>query len=243
MSPFQIEQRAFQQTLSWAEAYLQSLADLGITGFDCRQAAIETVAGWGEPQNPLVETLESVRADLGDCRRCKLCQHRRHIVYGVGTSRARLVFVGEGPGRDEDLQGRPFVGAAGKLLTNIIHAMGLTRQEVYICNIIKCRPPGNRNPEADEIATCLPFLNRQIAAIDPEFVCALGTVAAQTLLKTSRRISVLRGCFHDVKGFKLMPTYHPAYLLRNPAQKRAVWEDMKLLLNAMGLPSAPARGG
>jgi len=172
-------------------------------------------------------TLEEVREELGDCRRCKLHSTRTNIVFGTGTPKARLVFVGEGPGRDEDLQGKPFVGLAGQLLTKIIQAIQLTREEVYIANIIKCRPPGNRNPEPDEIRACEPFLIKQLQAIRPKLICALGTFAAQTLLKTEEKISLLRGRFHQYQGIPLMPTYHPAYLLRNPNFKRDVWEDMK----------------
>jgi uracil-DNA glycosylase family 4 len=172
-------------------------------------------------------TLEEVREELGDCRRCKLHSTRTNIVFGTGNPRARLVFVGEGPGRDEDLQGKPFVGLAGQLLTKIIQAIQLTREEVYIANIIKCRPPGNRNPEPDEIRTCEPFLIKQLEAIRPKLICALGTFAAQTLLKTEEKISLLRGRFHQYQGISLMPTYHPAFLLRNSNFKRDVWEDMK----------------
>jgi DNA polymerase len=143
------------------------------------------------------------------------------------------MFVGEAPGFDEDQQGVPFVGKAGQLLTKIIQAINLTRDQVYICNVIKCRPPGNRDPEADEILACVPFLNRQIASIQPEFICALGTFAAQTLLKTTLPISKLRGRFHDYNGIRLLPTFHPSYLLRSPDKKREVWEDMKLLMNEM----------
>jgi len=174
-----------------------------------------------------VQTLAEVRQELGECKRCKLHRKRTHIVFGSGNPRAKLVFVGEGPGRDEDLQGEPFVGQAGKLLTRIIEAIQLTREEVYIANIIKCRPPENRNPEPDEIAACEPFLLRQIQAIQPKLICALGTFAAQTLLQTAEKISALRGRFHPYQGILLMPTYHPAFLLRNPSYKRDVWEDVK----------------
>ena len=179
------------------------------------------------------DSLESIVTDMGDCRRCKLAQHRTRIVFGEGSSSARLMFVGEAPGFDEDQQGMPFVGKAGQLLTRIIQAISLTREQVYICNVIKCRPPGNRNPESDEIQSCSPFLNRQIASIQPEFICALGTFAAQTLLKTTQPISRLRGRFYDYSGIRLLPTFHPSYLLRNPDKKREVWEDMKLLMNEM----------
>jgi uracil-DNA glycosylase len=177
------------------------------------------------PLSPM--SLESIRAEMGDCRRCGLHAKRTQIVFGTGTPRAKLVFVGEAPGRDEDLQGAPFVGAAGQLLTKIIQAIQLTREEVYITNIIKCRPPGNRNPAPGEISACEPFLIRQLQTIRPKLICALGTFAAQTLLKTDERISALRGRFHAYQGIPLMPTYHPAFLLRNPERKRDVWEDVK----------------
>ena len=191
---------------------------------EARDAAL----GWGRVAP--AESLADVRADLGECVRCKLAAGRTHIVFGQGNPAARLVFVGEGPGQEEDLAGEPFVGAAGQLLTKIIEAMRLRREEVYIANVVKCRPPGNRVPEEDEIAACSPFLRRQIAAIRPLFVCTLGGCAAQTLLRTRAPISRLRGRFHEVDGFRVLPTFHPAYLLRNPEQKRAVWEDMKLLM-------------
>jgi len=178
--------------------------------------------------------LEVIRIDLGECRRCRLSESRKNIVFGAGDPHARLVFVGEGPGYDEDQKGKPFVGAAGRLLTKIIEAIKFTREQVYICNIIKCRPPGNRNPLPDEIESCLPFLKRQIAAIKPDFICALGTFAAQALLETKKPISKLKGRFHDYNGIRLLPTYHPAYLLRNPGKKRDVWEDMKKLMKALG---------
>ncbi|MBI9083830.1 MAG: uracil-DNA glycosylase [Desulfobacterales bacterium] len=194
------------------------------------------MATWGRAPAPArPETLEDIRFELGDCRRCKLSLGRKQIVFGEGAPDARLVFVGEGPGGDEDRQGRPFVGAAGQLLTKIIDAMHLDRERVYICNIIKCRPPGNRNPEPDEIKACLPFLHRQIAAIEPDFICALGSVAARILLGTDQPISRLRGRFHRFEGISVMPTFHPAFLLRNPDRKREVWEDVKQLIHAMGL--------
>jgi uracil-DNA glycosylase family 4 len=176
---------------------------------------------------PAEESLETIRADLGDCRRCKLASGRRNIVFGSGNPHAELMFVGEAPGADEDEQGLPFVGRAGQLLTRIIEAMGMKREDVYICNILKCRPPGNRNPEADEIAACEPFLRRQIASVKPKIICALGTFGAQALLRTKEPISRLRGQFIDYRGIKLMATYHPAYLLRNPNEKRKVWEDVQ----------------
>ena len=170
---------------------------------------------------------------MRDCRRCELCKTRNRMVFGAGDPAARLMFVGEAPGFDEDKQGAPFVGAAGQLLTKIIQAMNLDRKQVYICNILKCRPPRNRNPQPGEVSACYPFLLRQIRVIQPEFICALGTFAAQTLLKTAEPISRLRGRFHDFQGIRLMPTFHPAYLLRNNDKKRDVWEDVKLLMKAM----------
>jgi len=172
-------------------------------------------------------SLQAVRSELGDCRRCKLHPYRTQIVFGTGNPQAKLVFIGEAPGRDEDLQGEPFVGQAGQLLNKIIQAIQLRREEVYIANIIKCRPPENRNPEPEEIAACEPFLIKQLQVIRPRLICALGAFAAQTLLKTEEKISSLRGNFHEYQGIPLMPTYHPAYLLRNPGRKRDVWEDMK----------------
>lgn len=173
------------------------------------------------------ETLEQIREDIGDCHRCKLAPGRRNIVFGSGNPHAELMFVGEAPGADEDEQGLPFVGRAGQLLTKIIEAIEMRREDVYICNILKCRPPGNRNPEPDEIASCEPFLLRQIAAIRPKVICALGTFGAQTLLRTKEPISRLRGQFIEYQGTRLMATFHPAYLLRNPGEKRKVWEDVQ----------------
>ena len=173
------------------------------------------------------ETLETIRGDLGDCARCRLHRGRTNLVFGVGSPTADLVFVGEAPGRDEDLQGIPFVGRAGQLLTRIIAAIGLSREEVYIANVIKCRPPDNRNPQPDEVAACRPFLFRQIDAVRPRVVVALGGFAVRTLLQTDEAISRLRGREFDCRGAKLIPTFHPAYLLRSPERKRDVWEDMK----------------
>jgi len=175
--------------------------------------------------------LAAIRIDIGpDCSRCKLhALGRRQIVFGVGNPDADLMFVGEAPGADEDVQGEPFVGRAGQLLTKIIAAIGLTREDVYIANVIKCRPPQNRNPEPDEVDTCEPFLFRQIDAIKPKVVVALGSFAARALLRTEDSISRLRGRVYEYRGAKLIPTFHPAYLLRNPSSKKEVWEDMKLV--------------
>ncbi|NWF55391.1 MAG: uracil-DNA glycosylase [Syntrophaceae bacterium] len=208
--------------------YLEEERALGFEGWTKKSAPSPPMAPPGS-QGPVVSplSLEEVRRELGDCRRCKLHSGRTNIVFGTGNPKAKLVFVGEGPGRDEDLQGKPFVGQAGQLLTKIIQAIQLTREEVYIANIIKCRPPGNRNPEPDEIQACEPFLIKQLEVIRPKLICALGTFAAQTLLETGEKISLLRGRFHQYQGIPIMPTYHPAYLLRNPHFKRDVWEDMK----------------
>ncbi len=185
------------------------------------------------PKQPLPE----IRDDLGECTRCKLHETRNKIVFGDGNPDAKLVFVGEGPGRDEDEQGEPFVGRAGKLLTKIIQAMGLERSDVYICNVVKCRPPNNRNPEPDEVASCEPFLFRQIRSIEPEVIVCLGSVATGLLLKMKNfKIGQLRGNFHNYGNSKLMITYHPAALLRNPNFKKPVWEDMQLVMKELGLP-------
>jgi len=179
-------------------------------------------------------SLEELRAEIGDCRRCKLCSGRTNIVFGVGNPQAKLMFVGEGPGRDEDLQGEPFVGRAGQLLTDIItKGMGLKREDVYICNVVKCRPPENRNPEPDEVAACEPFLKKQIGLVRPDVIVGLGKFAVQTLLQSKAPISKLRGNWHSYQGIKLMPTFHPAYLLRNPGDKKLVWEDIKKVIKEL----------
>ena len=195
----------------------------------------ETVAMFTRP----AEALAAIREDIGDCTRCKLhTLGRRQVVFGVGNPNADLMFVGEAPGADEDLQGEPFVGRAGQLLTKIIEAIGLSRGDVYIANVIKCRPPQNRNPEQDEVDTCEPFLFRQIDVIQPKVIVALGTFAARALLRTLDPISRLRGRVFEYRGAKLIPTFHPAYLLRNPASKREVWEDMKLVRSILKLESS-----
>jgi len=180
------------------------------------------------------ESLDDLRAAIGDCQRCKLCSGRTHIVFGIGNPRAKLMFVGEGPGRDEDLKGEPFVGRAGQLLTDIItKGMGLKREDVYICNVVKCRPPENRNPEPDEVAACEPFLKKQIDIVRPQIIIGLGKFAVQTLLDSKVPIGKLRGTWASYHGIKLMPTFHPAYLLRNPADKKLVWEDIKKVIQEM----------
>jgi len=184
------------------------------------------------------ETLEEIREDLGECTRCALHRDRSNIVFGEGDPSARLMFVGEGPGADEDREGRPFVGRAGQLLTKMIQAMNLDRSEVYISNIVKSRPPGNRNPTALEIGTCFPFLERQIRAIQPEVIVALGKIAANTLLETGEPIGKLRGRFHQRHGIQVMPTYHPSFLLREDPSKRykaEAWSDLKKVMGLLGL--------
>ena len=181
------------------------------------------------------DTLLKIRDDLGDCKRCRLHKTRHSIVFGDGNPKAQLLFVGEGPGADEDAQGLPFVGRAGKLLTQMIEAMGLQRKDVYICNVVKCRPPENRQPEKDEVAECSPFLFRQIDTIAPKVIVCLGSTAAQTILQTNRGISHFRGEWIEFRGRKLMATYHPAYLLRNPAAKSEVWKDLQKVMAELGL--------
>jgi DNA polymerase len=192
---------------------------------------------------PAAARLEALREAIGDCRRCRLAGGRTQIVFGVGNPEARLLFVGEGPGRDEDLQGEPFVGKAGQLLTDIIEkGMRLRRRDVYICNVVKCRPPNNRDPEPDEVAACAPFLARQIEIVAPEVIVALGRFAAQALLATSSPIGSLRGRWQTYRGIPVMPTLHPAYLLRNPGDKRLVWADVKQVMERLGIPHGPAAG-
>jgi DNA polymerase len=182
---------------------------------------------------PSMLSLEDVRRDMENCQRCPLHEGRKNVVFGSGNPQASLVFIGEAPGADEDQQGLPFVGRAGQLLTKIIEAMGFKRDDVYIANILKCRPPNNRNPLPAEIQICEPFLIRQLKAISPKIICALGTFSAQTLLKRETPITVLRGTFHDYHGIALMPTYHPAYLLRNPSAKKLVWEDVQQIMKRL----------
>jgi DNA polymerase len=192
------------------------------------------------------DSLPRILSDIGECTRCKLHRGRTKLVFGDGNPKADLVFVGEGPGRDEDAQGLPFVGRAGKLLTQMIEAMGLQRQDVYICNVVKCRPPENRTPEKDEVETCSPFLLRQLDAISPKVIVCLGSVAAQTLLETNRGISHFRGQWLEFRGRKLMATYHPAYLLRNPSAKSEVWKDLQKVMAVLGLQGKkglPAEAG
>ena len=191
--------------------------------------------GEGAPASPVgLPGLTLVRAEIGDCQRCRLAGGRKNVVFGVGNPQAHLVFVGEAPGADEDEQGEPFVGKAGQLLTRMIEAMGYRREDVYICNVIKCRPPGNRNPEPDEVASCEPFLKKQLAALRPRMIVTLGKFAAQCLLRDDTPISRLRGNFRTYEGVTLMPTFHPAYLLRDPSKKKETWADLKAVNAALG---------
>jgi len=210
---------------------LEFFRDIGITTLDIAVPAMKqnaaTVKQTSSEVSGNAPALQAIRDDIGDCQRCKLAPKRTNIVFGSGNPNAELVFVGEAPGFDEDQQGLPFVGRAGQLLTKIIESIDLKRDDVYICNVLKCRPPDNRNPEPDEVGACNPFLRRQLAVIRPKVVCCLGTFAAQTVMQTASSISKLRGRFYDIDGIRVIATFHPAYLLRSPDKKREVWEDMK----------------
>jgi len=186
------------------------------------------------------DSIEDLRGLIGDCRRCKLWRGRSNLVFGEGSPKARLVFIGEGPGHEEDQEGRPFVGEAGKMLTRIIeNAMGLKRKDVYICNVVKCRPPNNRNPERDEIDTCIPFLKEQIRIIKPEVICTLGRIACNELIGRDLKITRVRGKWHSYMEIPVMPTYHPAYILRNPSRQRQlkgqVWDDIRAIMARLGM--------
>jgi uracil-DNA glycosylase family 4 len=209
--------------------------DLSV-GIEWKKARPSSVDALKANSGSKEEILKKVHREMAVCQLCPLGKTRKNLVFGVGNPDARIVFVGEAPGADEDEQGLPFVGRAGQLLTDIIvKGMKLERKNVYICNILKCRPPGNRNPQPDEISKCEPFLKNQLQIISPEIICALGTFAAKTLLKTDIPISALRGRFHVYEGIKLMPTYHPAYLLRNPSAKKLVWEDVQMIMKEVKL--------
>jgi DNA polymerase len=216
-----------QDVIADLKAYLEYLKGMGIEGLPAAEEKAENMISSEVP------SLEEIRRELGDCKRCKLHRTRSTIVFGEGKEKARLMLIGEGPGYDEDVQGRPFVGRAGQLLTKILQSIGLQREEVYIANLIKCRPPQNRNPEPDEIQSCYPFLMKQIKAIQPRIICALGSFAAHTLLQTDAKITSLRARIFDLAGIQVFPTYHPAFLLRNPERKREVWEDMKRIAEEM----------
>ena len=212
-----------EKILAEARAHLVWLRESGVTEVEARSTSTSTSTA-----TPAASRTSS------QCTRCRLAGGRTTLVFGVGNPRAELMFVGEGPGADEDLQGEPFVGKAGQLLTKMIEAMGYRREEVYIANVVKCRPPGNRDPEPDEIAACEPFLKAQIAAVGPKVVVALGRFAVQTLLRDPTPISRQRGRWRDYEGVRLMPTFHPAYLLRNPPEKKRAWEDLQLVMKELG---------
>jgi len=218
--------------LSSADDIRTALGYLKALGFD--RLPLEAPRPGGSGAEEKARALEALRAEMGDCRKCKLGKGRMNLVFGEGNPGTELMFIGEAPGREEDIQGRPFVGDAGKLLTKLINRMGFKREEVYIANIIKSRPPGNRDPEADEISACIPFLKRQIEIIAPEVIISLGRISAQTLTGLNVPISRLRGHFHTFQGIPLMPTFHPAYLLRNPADKHLVWSDAEQVLGLLG---------
>ncbi len=226
-----------RETLASARSQFEYLSDLGIESQTAALPEANKDQQYLETNADLEGTLDAIHADLGDCQRCGLAASRTQVAYGVGNPNARLVLVGEAPGREEDLKGEPFVGEAGQLLDRILLAMGMQREEVYLCNVLKCLPPNNRDPLPEEVATCEAFLIRQIAAIRPQVIIGLGCLAVHSLLKTKEPISRLRGEWQQYQGIPLMPTYHPDYLLRNPEGKRDVWEDMKevlRLLNAEG---------
>jgi DNA polymerase len=237
-----------QETRRALATRVQYYRDLGITEF-YRRAPLDLPAATRCSEEPLsaplpalnaspvdkVAALSEIREDLGDCKRCPLHRGRKNLVFGVGNPNAELMFVGEGPGADEDEQGEPFVGRAGQLLNNMIAAMGLRREDVYIANVVKCRPPNNRTPEREECDTCSPFLLRQIEVIRPKVVVALGAVAAKNLLSMNDSMSNLRGRFYDFRGIKLAVTYHPAFLLRDPRQKKEAWKDLQMVMQYLGL--------
>ena len=223
-----------RSTLAAARSQIEYLSDLGLESLLQEPAVADPGAVDKSARATGLETLDDIRADLGDCQRCCLGASRTELVYGVGNPQASLVLVGEAPGREEDQQGTPFVGEAGRLLDRILLAMGLRREDVYICNVLKCRPPQNRDPQPEEVATCEAFLVRQIAAIKPQVIIGLGRFAVHTLLKSKIPISRIRGEWQSYQGIPLMPTYHPAYLLRNPEGKKDVWEDMKEVMRRLG---------
>ncbi|MGQ9689277.1 MAG: uracil-DNA glycosylase [Desulfobaccales bacterium] len=233
LRPEDFREELLELTLS-LEEWLRFQRRLGAKGAP-RPAAEAAPPADSRPERP---TLAEIREELGDCRRCKLAGGRTHIVFGEGSPQARLMFIGEGPGAEEDLQGRPFVGPAGQLLNNLLAKLGLRREEVYIANIVKCRPPGNRDPEPDEVAACLPFLLKQIDSIRPLVIVTLGRPATQNLLKTEAPISKLRGIWQKYKNIKVMPTFHPSYLLRAPKERLKTWHDMQQVLEYLAAHEA-----
>ena len=236
-----------KKVLEDAKNLLEYAKTLGMTEIPASKAAFKatrapkppdqkTCAPEDEQKLSDAKTLEDVSCAMGDCQRCKLGATRTKLVFGVGNPKAEIMFIGEAPGRDEDEQGEPFVGRAGQLLTKIIQAMGFERKDVYIGNICKCRPPENRPPEPDEVSACIPFLIRQVELVKPKMIVCLGSTAVQNLLQTEAKISGMRGKIQNWRGVPVMPTYHPAFLLRNPAMKKPVWEDMQAVLKHLGKP-------
>ena len=231
-----MSQQGMAAAVGLVQDYVRYLQRLGITELPLhRSAAVASMASSSR------QTLDQLKASVQDCTRCALHTGRTQVVFGVGDPEADLVFVGEAPGRDEDHQGEPFVGKAGQLLTRIIEAINLRRDQVYLLNVVKCRPPNNRNPHPDELAACRPILQAQLECLKPRVICALGAFAAQALLQTDERISRLRGRFHMLGTISVRPTYHPAYLLRNPQEKRAVWEDMQAIQRLLAQPNERER--
>lgn len=228
-----------RDTVRLVRILLQGNRDLGMDPPMVSAPALEGLESMPQEDGGLsgeagrARTLDELREILGECKRCPLHAGRNKLVFGEGSPRAELLFVGEGPGEDEDRIGRPFVGEAGRLLTRIIDAMGLSRSDVYICNVVKCRPPRNRNPEGPEIAACLPFLRRQIDLVKPKVICTLGRVAGEELLGKTFTVTRDRGAWYEYGGVPLMPTFHPAYLLRNPAAKRHVWQDVQKVMKRL----------
>ncbi|MCY4514552.1 MAG: uracil-DNA glycosylase [Candidatus Tectomicrobia bacterium] len=226
--------------------YVRYLQRLGVTDLPLKLPSLRIASqGMNPPESAAFSgatQLAELEASVRDCQACRLHEGRRQVVFGTGNPDADLVFVGEAPGHDEDVQGEPFVGRAGQLLTRIIQAIGLTREDVYILNVIKCRPPQNRNPQPDEVAACRPIIDKQLACLKPRVICALGTFAAQALLRSDERISRLRGRFHPMGDILVRPTFHPAYLLRNPQEKRKVWQDMQDIQRELGLPDRVRQG-
>ena len=229
------------------EARISFYRDLGIYDFYRREGAVATEAVREPAMNASPELIQispadkpaalcAIQEDIGECTRCKLHKGRKNLVFGVGNPNADLMFIGEGPGADEDEQGEPFVGRAGQLLNNMITAMGLRREDVYIANVVKCRPPNNRQPEREECDTCMPFLLRQIEVIRPKIIVALGATAAKNLLGLNDSMGNLRGKLYDFRGTKLVVTYHPAFLLRDPRQKKETWKDLQTVMQFLGLP-------
>lgn len=235
-----ISPQGFASAVDDVKRYLACLSELGCNGFDSSKQSLDILSTWGKPRirKASVQTpqgLDRISADLGDCRRCALSTRRNSLVFGTGNPNARLMFIGEAPGYDEDMQGRPFVGASGQLLTKMIEAMGLTRDQVYITHIVKCMPTQNRTPLPEEINACFPFVKQQIQAINPEVICTLGAFATQALLGKHEDVSRLRGRLLDYGPHKVMPTFHPDFLLRKPENKREAWEDLKKIMAVLGL--------